>query len=89
MVPSTWRGVRFPPITCTWEAAYPDCPVPLCVRQVLSDTMVLAEEDGGLSLMLRVGDTYPNQILDPIVRAYLYRWPGHPANSSPDYTVSH
>lgn len=49
--------------------------------------MVLTEEDGGLSLIMRVGDTYPNQILDPIVRAYLYRWPGHPLNPGPDYTV--
>ena len=49
--------------------------------------MVLMEEDGGLSLIVRIGDTYPNQILDPIVRAYLYRWPGHPLNPGPDYTV--
>lgn len=61
--------------------------------QVLSDTMVLTEEDGALSLILRVGDTYPNQTLDTIVRVYLYRWPGHPLNQaadsrSKDYTVS-
>lgn len=61
--------------------------------QVLSDTMVLTEEDGALSLILRVGDTYPNQTLDTIVRVYLYRWPGHQLNQaadsrSKDYTVS-
>ena len=55
--------------------------------QVLSDSMVLTEDDGGLCLMARVGDTFPNQILDPIVRAYLYRWPGSVHNPGPDYTV--
>lgn len=65
----------------------------LCAVQVLSDTMVLTEEDGALSLIVRVGDTYPNQTLDTIVRVYLYRWPGHPLNKtadsrSKDYTVS-
>ena len=49
--------------------------------------MVLTEDDGGLCLMLRVGDTFPNQTLEPVVRAYLYRWPGSVHNPGPDYTV--
>ena len=55
--------------------------------QVLSDSMVLTEDDGGLCLMMRVGDTFPNQTLDPVVRAYLYRWPGSVHNPGSDYTV--
>ena len=62
------------------EAGAPD-------SQVLSDSMVLTEDDGGLCLMLRVGDTFPNQTLEPVVRAYLYRWPGSVHNPGPDYTV--
>ena len=58
-----------------------------CCAQVLSDSMVLTEDDGGLCLMIRVGDTFPNQTLEPVVRAYLYRWPGSPQNPGPDYTV--
>lgn len=34
-----------------------------------------------------MGDTYPNQILDPIVRVYLYRWPHKPSAKERDYTV--
>lgn len=30
---------------------------------------------------------YPNQILDPVVRAYIYRWPDNPVASKNDYTV--
>lgn len=54
---------------------------------VLSETMVLTEYDGELTLMFRVGDTYPNQILDPVVRAYIYRWPDNPMASKSDYTI--
>ena len=49
--------------------------------------MVLTEDDGGLCLMVRVGDTFPNQTLEPVVRAYLYRWPGSVHNPGPDYAV--
>ena len=66
---------------CAWPCEQASC------AQVLSDSMVLTEDDGGLCLMVRVGDTFPNQILDPIVRAYLYRWPGSAHNPGPDYTV--
>ncbi|KAK9837394.1 hypothetical protein WJX84_010244 [Apatococcus fuscideae] len=43
---------------------------------VLSDTMCLApDENGHLSVMFRVGDTYGgNQFVDVSVRAYIYRW---------------
>jgi hypothetical protein len=37
--------------------------------------------------MFRVGDTYPNQILDPVVRAYIYRWPDDPAKAKEDYSI--
>lgn len=36
----------------------------------------------------RVGDTYPNQILDPIVRAYVYRWTDKPTAKQHDYKVT-
>ena len=64
-----------------------DAEAGLPVLQVLSDSMVLTEDDGGLCLMMRVGDTFPNQTLEPVVRAYLYRWPGSAQNPGPDYTV--
>jgi hypothetical protein len=31
---------------------------------------------------------YPNQILDPVVRAYIYRWPDNPAKAKQDYSAS-
>lgn len=34
-----------------------------------------------------MGDTYPNQILDPIVRAYVYRWPHEPTDDQEEFTV--
>ncbi|KAK9916760.1 hypothetical protein WJX75_006642 [Coccomyxa subellipsoidea] len=42
---------------------------------VISDSIVLAPDDKGqLALIVRVGDTYPNQHLEVVVRMYLYRW---------------
>ncbi|DBB04690.1 TPA: hypothetical protein ACH3X1_012745 [Trebouxia sp. C0004] len=44
---------------------------------VLSNFLVVAKRNGKLSLMFRVGDTYPNQMLQVQVRAYFYRWKPH------------
>lgn len=42
---------------------------------VLSDLLCVApNEDGQLCLMARVGDTYPNQMLEITAKMYLYRW---------------
>ncbi|KAK9809900.1 hypothetical protein WJX72_001263 [[Myrmecia] bisecta] len=41
---------------------------------VLSDMICVASRDGQLRLMFRLGDTYPNQMLEVCARAYLYRW---------------
>ncbi|KAL3145303.1 hypothetical protein ABBQ38_001566 [Trebouxia sp. C0009 RCD-2024] len=44
---------------------------------VLSNFLVVGKRNGKLSLMFRVGDTYPNQMLQVQVRAYFYRWKPH------------
>jgi len=41
----------------------------------LSDSLCLSRtRSGQVALMVRVGDTYPNQHLEVCVKAYLYRW---------------
>lgn len=41
----------------------------------LSDSLCLSRTRAGrVALMVRVGDTYPNQHLEVCVKAYLYRW---------------
>jgi len=46
---------------------------------VLSDSLVLGtDRSGQAALLVRVGDTYPNQHLEIVVKAYLYRW-RHPS----------
>lgn len=42
---------------------------------VLSDSLCVApNEDGELTLVCRVGDTYPNQMLEITARMYFYKW---------------
>jgi hypothetical protein len=54
---------------------------------VLSDVCCITpNEDGVPCLMCRAADTYPNQMLEILVRVYLYRWhkpttPGGPVYS--------
>ena len=44
---------------------------------VLSDVLCVApNEDGFLCLYCRVGDTYPNQMLEISAKMFLYRWKG-------------
>ncbi|KAK9825397.1 hypothetical protein WJX81_000403 [Elliptochloris bilobata] len=70
-------------------------PYPLLGENTLAiaDTLVLApDENGDQALMFRVGDTYPNQHLEVVVRCYLYRWkvtrkPGESGMPS-DYDVT-
>ena len=59
----------------------------------LSDSLCLSRTRAGrVALMVRVGDTYPNQHLEVCVKAYLYRWrprgggaaPGTSADPSAD-----
>ena len=48
----------------------------------LSDSLCLSRTRGGqVALMVRVGDTYPNQHLEVCVKAYLYRWRPQGASS--------
>jgi len=51
---------------------------------VLSDTLCVApNERGNMCLYCRVGDTYPDQMVEIIVKMYLYRWrPMSDPNSS-------
>jgi hypothetical protein len=58
---------------------------------VISDSCVLAPDDNGhLALLFRVGDTYPNQHLEVVVRAYVYRWrPGRKPGTSGLPNVRH
>ena len=52
-------------------------PYPLLGENTLcvSDSLVLGtDREGAPALLVRVGDTYPNQHLEVVVKAYLYKW---------------
>ncbi len=79
-----------PPVTVTAKSGW-RCPQHLlvlspCRQQSPSPSAPVRSSQPGCASG-RVGDTYPNQILDPIVRVYLYRWPDKPSSKERDYTV--
>jgi len=59
-------------------------PYPLLGENTLcvSDSLVLGtDKDGAPALLVRVGDTYPNQHLEVVIKAYVYKW-RHPARGT-------